>query len=543
MKAKGDFHWVPAAVQYRQMGGAGIFIKYAKNPNKIVVKERGEGYTIIQCPDRDLIITTNQHKLNAYRPMQGTYDEYVHLGAFHDELVEDINPDFFMVNYTADMGREHCSAHTRNTKEFKTQIISDSGGFQLFQQRIEYLDPVEVVKWYNTNCDIGLILDIPTSIRDDSLNERTAKIQAANTAKMMDNKVEGLELMNIVHGVTREQRDVFRGHVERDDIDRLALGGFYTGTILNSIDNFCAELEAPFKYKHYHVLGVANPLQVLLFIRMAHKGFAPLITCDSSTFLRKAITKEYHCFPTTHSTPKFIVCGDTGGYIPSSYSLLPCSCPVCAAIKYSDIMLSLSGNMSIVMMSYHNMYSMTSYYNTMKDLMYLSTKDLKAVLKNQFGIGNNTRSGYMELIRGLDFIDQIEELGLEKARKNFQYYLTMLMPAPQSTVRSTGQIFSMDGELDDDLLQGEDSIEAHQDYASVDTILTRYETEQAKDMHGKKNKILTSRVGTNAAVGKKGPGVKIVKREPVAKSNPKRDGTEKPPSSSTKNGEGVRRKV
>ena len=529
MKAKGDFHWVPAAVQFRQMGGAGIYIRYAKNPNRIVVKERGEGYTIMQCPDRDLIITTNQHKLNAYRPMQGTYDEYVHLGAFNDELVEDLNPEYFMVNYTADMGRESHSAHTRGTKKFGTKIISDSGGFQLFQQRIEYLDPIEVVKWYNTNCDLGLILDIPTSIRDYDLCERTAKVQARNTELMMQNKVDSLELMNIFHGSTKEQKAMFRGYVERDDIDRLALGGFYTGTILNSIDLLCEEIFTGKKYKQYHILGVANPLQVLLFIRMAHKGFAPLITCDSSTFLRKAITKEYHCFPTTHSTPKFIVCGDTGGYVPSPFAVLPCTCPVCSAIKYCDVMMSLSGNMSIVMMSYHNMYSMTAYYNTMKDLMRLDTKELKVVLKSQFGVGNNTRSGYTELIRGLDFLDQIEELGLAKARKNFQYYLNTMMIAPVVQSRSTGQIFSGDGELDDSLV-AEDDIEAanHQGYESVDRILSRYETEQAKGAHGKKVKILTSRVGSNAAVGKKGPGVQIVKRNPVVKSDAARDGAKKP---------------
>jgi hypothetical protein len=508
-----NFHWVPAAVHYRQLGGTGIFVRYAKNPNRIVIKEKGEGYHLIQCPDRDLLISINQNKFGAYRPMEGVWDEYIHLGMFHDHLIEDDAPNFFMVNYTADMGRESHSHNTRGEKKFATQIISDSGGFQLFQQRLEYLDPYEIVKWYNKNCDIGLVLDIPTRIKDISLYDRLAKVQAANTQVLMDNKCDNLELMNIIHGVTPEHRNIFRRRVERDDITRLALGGFYTGTVLNSIDNFCAELEASQPYKHYHVLGVANPMQVLLLQRMAHKNFAPLITCDSSTFLRKSTVKEYHLFPTTHGNPKFLTTGDVGGYVPSPMACLPCNCRVCSAVKYSDVLMSLSGNFAYVaLMAYHNMYSMFRYYQTMSDLMRLPTPELKSLIKTQFS--GSSRAGYDELIRGLDFIDMIEEEGLAKARKSFQYYLSNLMlGVSQQETRSTGQLFNEMGDVDNEVVSGADTI-VHDDFATVDLVLTRYEQTNS-NLHGKKTKVKAIRVGSNAAVGKKGPGVKIVKRQSV----------------------------
>jgi hypothetical protein len=161
----GRYKWVPAAILYARDGGTGIYIKYGKYPNRVVLKERGPGYMWIQCPDRELVVTTNQHHFLSYRPMEGTYDEYIHLGVFHDDLMRDLDLEFMMVNYTADIGKEHRSHQTRNLRlPHNTKIISDSGGFQLFQQRYDYLDPLEIVKWYNSNCDIGLVLDIPTNL-------------------------------------------------------------------------------------------------------------------------------------------------------------------------------------------------------------------------------------------------------------------------------------------------------------------------------------------------------------------------------------------
>lgn len=513
----GRYSWIPAGINYKRDGGTGIFIKYGRYPNKVIVRERGPGYVWLQCPDRELIVTSNLHYAHGFYPMASNFDEYVHLGIFNDHLFADAAPEFFMVNYTSEIGKEHSSHRTRTIRKTDgVKIVSDSGGYQLFQQRLEYLDPVEIVRWYNDNADIGIVLDIPSGLTLTEDYRRLGQIQRNNTELMVQNKADSLELMNIVHGPTSEIRNVFRGLVERPDITRLAIGGAYMGTVLNSIDYLYNEMHASdLEYTQYHVLGVSNPLQVILLMRMAAKGFAPLITSDSSTFLQHGIAKSYFTFTQVHETFGFVGCGDNNGYQPSVAACLPCSCPVCSALKYADALYSVNSNSITQVFLYHNIFAMRQYFDAMSDLCAtLETRDLKDLLKKQLTSG---RSGYEEAIRGIDYIDVIQQEGVAAARKRYKFYLTNLMIRSSVSGKGTGQLFNVDGNLD---IEGEDENVRHEiDSARFDTsqrdeflkIVNRYEDAQASNealKHGKKTNAAIKRLGANSASAKQTPGKK-----------------------------------
>ena len=145
------YSYVPAAITWVSDGGIGIYVRYGKYPDRITVKERGNGYIWVQCPDRELVLVANSHMGWGFRPMQGTFDEYIHVGPYHDHLNADMNLPYFMVNYVAESSKP--SAHTRHNAPTgynpNSMIMADSGGYQILQGRVEYLDPLKIVEWYN----------------------------------------------------------------------------------------------------------------------------------------------------------------------------------------------------------------------------------------------------------------------------------------------------------------------------------------------------------------------------------------------------------
>lgn len=417
------YKFVPAGEFDKNHGGMGVYIRHHKYKNQpIRLLEQSPGNIWVSCPDRDLVITLNTNQAQNHGPVESNYDEFVNLSLFNQSAAVDFNLDFFMVNYTQHLGRESTSSHIRRgqpRQKGHSKIISDSGGFQILTERIDYLDPKAIVEWYNTNVDIGLILDIPAITMDSKAWKRLAKVQAANTQIMMDNKVPSLELMNIIHGATERDKEYYRKMVERDDIERLAVGGMYNNNVLNSINSLYNLLGTGQKYKHYHILGVANLLQVTILMRIASKQGMPLITSDSSTHIQEAVAKGYHSHPSISEVIRYINIGDKSNH-PNRFSTFSCQCPVCTSIKYVDVLGVVNSNCTAFMLMRHNMFSTQRYMKAMNELAGETTaKEYKEILSKQL----KNRRGIEETLKGIDFIDAIEKNGLEPARKQFSYYL------------------------------------------------------------------------------------------------------------------------
>lgn len=418
------YSYIPAAITFASDGGIGIYIKYGKYPDRIVVKETGHNYVWVQCPDREIVMVANSHWGWGFRPMNGTFDEYVHIGPYHDHLNADMNLPYFMVNYVAESSKKVANSRkdVGTERDPNSLIVADSGGYQILQGRVEYLDPLKIIEWYNDNVDIGFSLDIPANNRTSNLLKRAAKIQARNNDIMMSHKKDGLELINVLHGATKEDMLYYREVVDRPDMDRMAFGSLYHYyDLLASVDLMYRIANTGQAYKHIHVLGVSNSLHTALLIRMATNGLMPHLTSDSSTPMQKARLREWHNYSSTQEKVKFMLVGYKDGYRPSSHNILPCSCQVCSAIKYSDVLWCLSGNIAHKVFEFHNIHSMSRYFDVLTEYSKeCSTREFKQLLKAQVG---ENRQGFDEAMHALDFMDLLAKGNVDTARDKYKLYL------------------------------------------------------------------------------------------------------------------------
>lgn len=424
IRQPGKYSYVPAALNSSNFGGLGLYVRYGKTgSNSITVREANPGVMWIQAPDRDLVFVSDTHHEHSWTPSGGTFDEFLNLSVFHEDAAKDFGLDYYMTNFTEFIGaRDRKSLRLREGHkhiEGTPLVISDSGGFQLMTGKLDYVDPVEAVQWYNRNVDIGIVLDIPPVGGTDNKDLlRMAKVQKANTELMLQHKTPELELMNIFHGNTMEGREIFRKVVETDKIDRLAIGGSYNKSILLSIYELMKLATTGKQYKQYHILGVTNFLQVVALLRLTQKGLVPHVTSDSSTHLNKAFKKEYLHQSQLTSNIVHLQIGRKHVY-PSVGNRLPCSCPVCSRVKYTDI-FSLNDGMALNgALAWHNMHFYSEYITRMKDVVTLPSKDLLHLIQKQLG----SRHGVKEAMDAIRFIDCIEEEGLPKAAKKYEFFI------------------------------------------------------------------------------------------------------------------------
>lgn len=501
---KGRYEFVPAGVSWVKEGGTGIYVKYGRTGlNSINVRQQGSDHIWIKAPDRELFIVRDVNSIYSQVPFSCNYDEFVSLSLLHESAAQDQDVSFFMMNYTENMNGSRSPKLRRSGESHPTsKIIADSGGFQLLQGHYEYIDPLEVIKWYNENIDIGMILDLPTTATKGGLQNKLAKLQASNTDLMMRNKSPHIELMNIFHGNTAEDKKMFRETVERPDITKLAVGGSYFDTLLNSIDNLLSIITTGQRYNHYHVLGVSNILQVVMLMRIASKFPGVLLTSDSSTHIQKARTKEYFCHTTLMESPNYLILGAKNSL--PSLDTLPCQCAVCSRLKYIDILSMLDGSVMNVMLGAHNIYSHMQHIKTMGPIVSeLASHDLKVLLKRQL----RSRKGLVETLNGIDFIDCVAAEGLAAARKKYRVFLG------RPVILNTKSLFD-DPNPDVNAFQNSEATIKH-----VETLIKNFSAnvEQMASIHGKKvlKKDKTHRViqkvsGTKKKFGKAKAKKKVV---------------------------------
>jgi queuine/archaeosine tRNA-ribosyltransferase len=385
-----------------------------------------------------------------------------------------------MTNFTEFMG-----ARNRNSLELRAaglgapkespKIISDSGGFQILTGKLDYIDPLEIITWYNKNVDIGIVLDIPPWMTSKEVLLRMAKVQKKNTDILLANKEPHVELMNIFHGNTTEDRKMFRKIVEDPRIERLAIGGSYTKSILRSIYDLILIANTGKKYKQYHLLGVTNLLQLVAMMRLTHKGLIPHVTSDSSTHIQKAFLKEY--LHQAHLTSNIVHLQIGRNHVyPSMGNRLPCSCPLCSRVKYADVFSLLDGSAVNVALAFHNMYTYNEYVSRMRDVVGLPLKDLTDLIAKQLG----SRHGIKEAIDALKFIDLVEEEGLTKAAKKYEYFIE----------------HNLIHQAEVSLFKGVETADNSEFVARMDKVISRYESgeKEVKEVGASKRKKVSMRV-------------------------------------------------
>ncbi len=310
-------------------------------------------------------------------------------------------------------------------------LYGDSGGFQNATVEGANLNPVNVLRWQEENCDIGFILDYPIApSAPDNLIEIYRKRTTENAELALSkHQNKEMKLYGVLHGRNKEElHTMSKQYQDLSRFDGIALGSIVPKKsdymYIAYISMLFAEEIQDYKKLPVHFFGVSgvNSLPIILYI--AHK-YDLNITFDSASYGVGAQHREYWN-PFNLSKNSLTYGNDPKtSIVPST---LPCDCPVCSTIKNDLIdMIKSNKNNSVVgsLICLHNLYCFIRFSNM---ITAYSEKEqlLKDLVKN---ICVDTTS------KALEFIDFSLENGIENGYKRY------FEPTNPSILNETSSLF------------------------------------------------------------------------------------------------------
>lgn len=435
----GTLKFVSAGYQANPYCNTGLYVKY-KNFDRFEVVSEGANHCHLILPDREIYLGVNNLRSPSNQFLNG-FDEYLDLNCLGEKYNSTILENY-MFNFTDTGGSEK---GLEKNKDRGATVFCDSGGFQIAMGRSTIINPIDLVKYYNKNCNLGMVLDIPDynggePFPDDMIDD-LATVQKRNTDYMLAHIEEGVELINIIHGSTFNQKINYLKKVHDDKIHRLAVpsvGIPMSLPRLSLILELCKTCKELGNYHHLHLLGTFNKGVIYILAKLAHcqlpevQGFD--FTIDASTPLQnmKNLTyaknisvwdgyQEYNPYPSEHfkqidfARAKY----DENFGTFNDHAYLPCNCPICSRLKYAYVLRNLrGGTMRNAVFLNHNSRE-TAEFVRMVDVMAKNLSD-KEYLHYITTIQDTDSS---DAVNCLKFIHRAEKVGLEQAREDFKNYL------------------------------------------------------------------------------------------------------------------------
>ena len=414
------YSFVAAATLYRSFAGLTVYVKYKSGSNTIKVKRRGTGYLWLECPDRELVIVKNSYNVDAFYPWANSFDEAYDFNLFNDKAAKALEIEYIMTNFAHSAATKNPRITARTDPSQRIQVLSDSGGLQLSRDVAALIHPERLIEFYNNNVDAGMVLDIPLVVQDSKIAERAARLQKRNTDIMLAGS-KGVELINIFHGHSDHDRQVYREIVEDERINRVAMAALHRQGLLTCVDTVYRTIYGSKKrYNQYHALGVYISAYIPLFVKIANTGENPIhLTSDSTSHIQSASNKAYHFQFDIYHNSKRIPIGSRGS-IPNSQKIFPCQCPVCKTLKYMDVLAFGENSFTLELLSIHNAIEMTRYAKQLQE----ACRSMSSREFNQLVVTQLKRNPELaEVKQCLDFIDIHAEHGIKAARKKYEPFL------------------------------------------------------------------------------------------------------------------------
>jgi len=287
-------------------------------------------------------------------------------------------------------------------------LVADSGGYQILRQE-SWIEPIDLIKWQERNCDVALTLDNPlpyvdaTNIEKRKLTEEVAFNRALERTyrfiKIMERnrKREDLTVLNVLHG--RNLRELEKWYNKVKEV---------------KFEGWCLSLHPPTpKWTAListFIYAKEQPHQVHMLLGSGFKTTPVLVYAsklfETTTF--DSLSYHAHGFRMQYVLPWSVGHDvyDYGWKKGEPVLPLPCPCPVCQSLtieRMTDIKL---GGRPV---SLHNLWLTIQYTNFLKTLS-LNEERYKNFLKNNYP---------EEVTEAIDFIDAVDDLGFEKAYPKF----------------------------------------------------------------------------------------------------------------------------
>lgn len=275
-------------------------------------------------------------------------------------------------------------------------IIGDSGGFQIATGVVEYSDSLreKIFNWLEENTNYAINLDLPPFVSSSTQNATESlfherRHQTVENMKYFEKHQSGkTKYLNVLHGRNIDQLEVWYDSVKDFNFE----GGWSIGSASHHIYNVL--LSFFFLYskgelkKHsgkkalFHILGFSKEEAVIVeYIqqKLIEKGIEVNITFDSSNPNLSSTFGSYYMFEKN--------CGKltiNKAFFDDKKNLdvaLPCSCPVCRGVKFSDLLKFKNENGSFNSKFYgfltiHNAYKMIQRKSQSDKIIQVGSKEL-----------------------------------------------------------------------------------------------------------------------------------------------------------------------
>lgn len=259
-------------------------------------------------------------------------------------------------------------------------VIGDSGGYEILSRRAKGkkvdIQPLQVLRWQEANCDIGITLDIspvnlqpikggksvatnPNPISHEEF-ERRLQETCQNNQTFQDNrnKTKNLRIYNVIHSGMGKTQSI---NIWYERVKDFKFEGWSIAPKPPS-DPIKVAIDGMFLYdrgirKNLHVLGISgiNVLPVLVYMEQYIKN----ISTDSFSYGINAIVRKHMNFfgPGLFFRPK-----------ERKYSRIPCICPVCSHIRSVEDLYRTDIE-GYALISLHNLWQYLNYLKYLETLV------------------------------------------------------------------------------------------------------------------------------------------------------------------------------
>lgn len=219
----------------------------------------------------------------------------------------------------------------------KHTVFQDSGGFQLFVGRSDFIDPLFVAEAHQKYAHEGVGLDVPLGYLPASaeLARAAAKVQCWNNQVIEKNFSRSLFYTS--HGIYAEGREAYLKEMRKADADlsNLCIAGFraaigvYMPTLQNTAAHLSFVLNSVPEAKRVHALGVSSFNQLVL-VATAALLFDRHVTVDSSRHIMIGAGGST-------LTPHLVQISPGGNQIKAKAQgfIDECSCRMCMKVGYT----------------------------------------------------------------------------------------------------------------------------------------------------------------------------------------------------------------
>lgn len=429
------FSYVPAAVNLDQYNLA-MYIRYrsGRKSNHMRVKQKTASITWVECPDRDICVVAHAFHNDAFHP--GNFDKCFHFDMFNQASAYELGMNYVMPNFVHDNGDRSSGESRKNGNIYpvgdprRVTVLADSGGFQYVSGKADWINPYDLADWYSDNVDAGMQLDIPLTLTmPDSEMKKFTDLQNRNTSIIRSRLRDHVELINVIHGKTLEQRLKYKDNIEDEhgDLKRIAFGGMVTFGPLGLANAAATLVNSGKRYSQYHLLGITSSHMFPIMIALGELGWKPHITADSSTHKMSANSRKQYMqyelgkLRTYDIGKKALEISTIKNPDGSVYSMSPlvnryftCNCPICSAIKYTDVLGFLNGPFTLTLLSIHNMIHTQRYVSMMKEI--INNEPYEVFMKfAQQSHASHSETLSKELMAALDYIRRFYQDGKKSA--------------------------------------------------------------------------------------------------------------------------------